>query len=86
MLSFSFCTEVADLDSTVEGELDDPSLVLVLELEGRLVRVTVPDDVLKGRRELLAIGDTVKVSGEMKDGRYRVEHVATDLVLEKQLH
>ena len=42
MLSFSFRTEIADIDSTVEGELQHPSLVLVLEIDDIFI-LTCPD-------------------------------------------
>ena len=86
MLTFFFQTTIADIDGTVESDPEHPSLVLILEMDENFIKVVVPDGVLAGRRELLAVGETVKVSGEVKHGPYGAIHVASDLSLEAKLH
>ena len=77
---------IADVDETIEGELSHPSLVLILELDDGFIRVIVPEDVLGGRRDLLAVGETVKVSGEVQEGPYGSVHVARQVSVKRELH
>jgi hypothetical protein len=81
MLAFSFQTVIADVDETVEGEPFHPALVLLLELDEDFIRVVLPDAVLSGRRELLAVDRSVQVAGEVRDSPYGPVHVATELRL-----
>ena len=85
MLSFTFQTTIADLDATVVGEPHHPSLVLVLEVDDGFVRLIVPNSSLTGGRTLLAIGATVRVSGEVRDTPYGATHVADSVFMERQV-
>ena len=82
--SFSFQTTIADIDGTVEGDPEHPTIVLVLEVGDGFVRVIVPHSSLTGRRTLLAIGETVRVSGEVRDAAHGATHVANFVAMERR--
>jgi hypothetical protein len=86
MIGFRFENTIADVDATVDGEPCHPALVLILEMDDDFIRVIVPDEVIAGQQELLLVGATVKVEGEVKDSAYGPTHVAIELTANKRAH
>lgn len=81
MLRFAFRGTIADIDETTSVEPCYPALALIVEVDDNLVRVVVPEAVLKGRHEVLCVDRPVQVFGEVNQSPHGPHHIATELRL-----
>jgi hypothetical protein len=64
-LMFRLTGRVADVDETVPGEPEHPTMVLIIECDDELARIVVPAAVwLPEKRDLLAVDRPVALIGK----------------------
>jgi hypothetical protein len=86
---FRLAGRVADVDETVPGEPEHPTMVLIIECDDELARIVVPAAVwLPEKRDLLAVDRPIAVMGESDIDPFRFDArvVATSLKLLDSYH
>lgn len=79
MLTFTFRSEIADVDETLPSDPFHPTIVILIDTGETFCEIIVPDDVLAGRREMLYPERPVVIAGKVIG--FPVLHIASTLEL-----